>query len=481
MPNVLQVQSPNIQNNPQIQNPSIRPETIHQPVNPNAVGQSGAAGESQQTGAGGVGANINFESNYQSFITRLTEGMSLPKELEELLFTDGTALQTSAAQLGDVELRELMDSLFQDIDMADADSLVQFMNNQQASQVKFSGEFFDGIRTMLQDQNIPQFMKDDIESFLKSYNDFASGAHLLNQMESLGDDVQNLMLPSVRQEFADLLTQVQWTANPGEVEHNTDVINNRIIPFISKYVSATHNYGAVRTAGVLFSLYAVKYENGGRSQLEALFKKLSSNPAFRMFFKREPEEVFAEAMQNAEKNQTQAAERNGNRFSEAFSRFLEKGTQGSAGSESIDRYYQVLNQMLTNESVYMPLLHLLIPFRYQQKNVMSEMWVDPDAEGNKGGDGKGKSQKMFIKFNIQGLGDFQMISLVKNGSIDMDLFVPKDLPEKPENVSRSVQDILRRNGLRVNHLGLDTNVRPFRVDEVFPEIQEKQRGINVAV
>lgn len=34
MPNVLQVQSPNIQNNPQIQNPSIRPETIHQPVNP---------------------------------------------------------------------------------------------------------------------------------------------------------------------------------------------------------------------------------------------------------------------------------------------------------------------------------------------------------------------------------------------------------------------------------------------------------------
>ena len=45
MPNVLQVQSPNIQNNPQIQNPSIRPETIHQPVNPNAVGQSGAAGE----------------------------------------------------------------------------------------------------------------------------------------------------------------------------------------------------------------------------------------------------------------------------------------------------------------------------------------------------------------------------------------------------------------------------------------------------
>ena len=126
--------------------------------------------------------------------------------------------------------------------------------------------------------------------------------------------------------------------------------------------------------------------------------------------------------------------------------------------------------------------NLRVPIiRYQQKNVMSEMWVDPDAEGNKGGDGKGKSQKMFIKFNIQGLGDFQMISLVKNGSIDMDLFVPKDLPEKPENVSRSVQDILRRNGLRVNHLGLDTNVRPFRVDEVFPEIQEKQRGINVAV
>ena len=40
-----------------------------------------------------------------------------------------------------------------------------------------------------------------------------------------------------------------------------------------------------------------------------------------------------------------------------------------------------MNGMLLNESVYLPLLHILFPFQYQGKNVMSEIWADPDAGG----------------------------------------------------------------------------------------------------
>ena len=61
-----------------------------------------------------------------------------------------------------------------------------------------------------------------------------------------------------------------------------------------------------------------------------------------------------------------------------------KGSQREAGLENIQQFYQIMNGMLLNESVYLPLLHILFPFQYQGKNVMSEIWADPDARGRPG-------------------------------------------------------------------------------------------------
>ena len=193
-----------------------------------------------------------------------------------------------------------------------------------------------------------------------------------------------------------------------------------------------------------------------------------------MLFDGEPEEAFKKALNTLKPQNPQSTN-----FPELFSKLLQKGTEGSTGSESIDRYYQVLNHLLMNESVYMPLLHLLVPFRYQGKNVLSEMWVDPDADRKNPDDIK--KQKLFIKFNIQNVGAFELISLVNNGSVNMQVFVPPSLEVKPETISRSLQDILRNNGFRVTSMDITPKVRDIRVDEVFPEIREKEMGVNVAV
>ena len=58
-----------------------------------------------------------------------------------------------------------------------------------------------------------------------------------------------------------------------------------------------------------------------------------------------------------------------------------------------------MNGMLINESVYMPLLHFILPFQYEDNNVMSEMWVDPDSRREE--DSVGRKIKLFLKFDIQ--------------------------------------------------------------------------------
>ncbi len=471
MPNILQVQdtsslSQQITNTPGLQ-PRINPN--RQVVTPGQVDPSKQGQNGGQIGPEGGEGNVNFESNYTSFVQRMHEGMQLPQEMEQLLFTDGTALLT----MGDTELQELLNQLFTEIEAKDPEELMTFIESQQQAQVKFSGELFDGLRNILNQKISPSF-RETILDFIKSYNNYASSEHLLNQLESLGDDIESLLLPSSRENFEKLMEQLDKDAAPGDTAKNTEVLNKEIIPFLSKYISRTHNYGAVRTASVLFSLYAVKYEEGDKTQLEQLFAKMIKNGDFKMFFKGDPEEALQKALENLKPQSEKATG-----FPQMLTKLIQKGTDGSAGPENVEKYYKVLNHLLMNESVYMPLLHMVVPFRYEDKNVMSEMWVDPDAEREKSD--AAKKQKIFIKFNIQNVGNFELISMVNNGNVNMQIFVPPTLEETPDNISRNVQDILKQNGLKVSNMELGVLTRSHRVDEVFPEIKDKEKGINVAV
>lgn len=471
MPNILQVQDTSSLNQQITSTPGLRPRLNpnQQVVTPGKVDPSQSGQNGGQIGPEVGGENVNFESNYTNFVQRMHEGMQLPQEMEQLLFTDGTSLLT----MGDTELQELLNQLFTEIEAKDPEELMTFIESQQQAQVKFSGELFDGLRNILNQKISPSF-RETILDFIKSYNNYASSEHLLNQLESLGDDIESLLLPSSRESFEKLMEQLDKDAAPGDTAKNTEVLNKEIIPFLSKYISRTHNYGAVRTASVLFSLYAVKYEDGDKTQLEQLFARMIKNGDFKMFFKGDPEEALKKALENLKPQSEKATG-----FPQMLTKLIQKGTDGSAGPENVEKYYKVLNHLLMNESVYMPLLHMVIPFRYDDKNVMSEMWVDPDAEREKSD--AAKKQKIFIKFNIQNVGNFELISMVNNGNVNMQIFVPPTLEETPENISRSVQDILKQNGLKVSNMELGVLTRSHRVDEVFPEIKDKEKGINVAV
>ena len=138
----------------------------------------------------------------------------------------------------------------------------------------------------------------------------------------------------------------------------------------------------------------------------------------------------------------------------------------------------MLNGMLVNESVYMPLLHMLFPFQYKEKQVMSEAWVDPDA--GRGTEGERKI-KLFLKFDIQGLGKFELTALVQNRRAGIGLAVPKALIEKTTDIRNRVEEIMKVHGMTVSELSVRERIRDSRIGEVFPEIREKERSINVRI
>ena len=181
-----------------------------------------------------------------------------------------------------------------------------------------------------------------------------------------------MLYTSARQEYASILDQLDWKAENGETKENSQVLFQKLVPFLSRYISRTHDYGNVRSSVIQLILYGARYENGSSALLRSLFEQMAANRDFKRFFETEPEELYAVL--------TGSEGKKGNIYGDIFGALVERGAKGEAGLEHVQDFYQLMRGMLVNESVYMSVNHFVLPFQYQGKEAVSEFWIDPDAE-----------------------------------------------------------------------------------------------------
>lgn len=474
MANILQVTNPslntdrNVTTTQEARHPGQNPQ-IQNPVDPaRVVRADGRQDGRTDTATDGKYSIIDYDSNYGAFVQRLGDGADLSGTVEKLLF--GTGIETLFA--GDESVGEMVQQLLSSVQTDSPGELMTFLQEQLSGQAKFSGPFFDSLRGLLTGA-ASDSTKETALLFLKAYNDYSAGEHLLEQMRTLTGDISRLMMRSFRGDFAQLVDEMNWEAPNGDTAANTMLLNGRLIPFLSNYVARTHDYGAVREAVMHFILHAVKYENGNLQRLTELFDSLAGNRDFPRFFKNEARAELEKLLTDTPR------EASGSSFAETFSSLILKGANGYAGLENIQQFYQIMNGMLLNESVYLPLLHILVPFRYQDKEVMSEMWVDPDAA--KDSESEERKMKMLLKFDIHGLGKFELCMALQDRKVDMQLYVPAALTGEMNSIQEHVTGILKNNGLGLKKLLVREKTGDLKLQEVFPEIRGKESTINVRI
>ena len=445
-------------------------QTIRNPVDPTRVVRAdGRDGEQTGNAAQNDFTIINYESNYSAFVKSLSENGDLAGALERLLLTDGGLYAD-----GDQEIGALVDRFLMTMKMDSAEEILEFLKGQQGLQARFGGGLFQELRSIL--SNDPSnSLKDAILSFLKGYNNYSSGTHLLRQMNALVGDIEQLLLRQYREEFREIADSMNWRAANGDTAGNVGLLTGRMIPFLARYISNTHDYGPVRDATMLLVLFAARYQEGEEGRLAKLFERMLDNRDFGRLFKGDAqagmEQLLREGAQQRRSVMTD--------FADSLANLLRMGANGHGGLENVQQFYTILNGMLLNESVYMPLLHFLVPFQFEENNVVSEMWVDPDAR-REGGEG-GRAIKLFLKFDIQSLGKFELMMFLQDRESKVQLFVPTGLAKQNKKIQADVSDILKRNGIRLNQFSVYERIRDRRIDEVFPEIREKEKTINVRI
>lgn len=481
MANILQVTTPNIntdnRNVPNPMDPKYNGDStaVRNQTDPTRVVRADGR-EGDQTGntaQNDIFSVINYESNYGAFIKGLGESQDLAGALERLLFADLSMLQ----EAGNTEISALVDQFLMSLRMDSPQELYEFLQGQQELQARFSGDFFNRLRSLYTQSSSDSF-KQAALAFLKGYNNYASGTHLLQQMRSLTGDIEQLMLRSFREEFRELADMMDWDAPNGDTEGNAGVLNGRLIPFLSNYISKTHDYGAVRDATMLLIFNAVRYQNGGGEKLSQLLDRLMEDRDFAKLFG-EDAQASIEKLLNRGANEAAAQKPMMADFADNLAKLLLRGANGQAGLENVQQFYTIMNGMLMNESVYMPLLHFLVPFQFEGNNVVSEMWVDPDAK--KDGEEEGRKIKLFLKFDIQSLGKFELVLTLQDRESKMQLLVPTHLAKQDKKIQTDVADILKKNGIRLGQISIRGRVRDRKVTEVFPEIREKETTINVRI
>ncbi|WMI81000.1 hypothetical protein [Anaerotignum sp. MB30-C6] len=409
-------------------------------------------------------------SNYEGFLKILKEMPSTTELMADLMFVKMGNLVSSG--LGENFAQEI--SEFLEMMKFSKEELQGFFKNQAGEATKFGGAFFDFLRNVLSESNSSD-LNARVLDLLKKYNDFTGSKHVLN---NIFIDLSNLlknMPKSYSEQLLEIVGRLDENAKPGDVTKNLEILKKEIIPYLSKYIKYTNDFGRVRDLISSLTLNIARYENGNKNGFIDAFEGLMNYNVIKDKLGNIDPEKFANVL-----IQKFSEESRGNEFNQKLINILERGIRGEAGYENIDVFKGILSSMLLSESVYVPLLHIMLPLNIDGNMMFSELWIDPDDEEGIHGENERKT-KLLIKFDIKDVGFFDLILMHKKGKIDMQVFCPEKIIALDKGIRAGLTEILERNGFSIGSISVDKSKAPVSISEVFPKIYERKNTVNVKI
>ncbi len=473
MADVLKVTTPlsgydnsTIKNNPQ----AGQGAQIQNPVDPTRVTRG-----DNRTNSGGNGEQqlaFQYKSNFGAFLNMVKNVPDLSKIFADIFF-QGDEMLTGGV-MGQ-EAAEKIAAFFKATQMNEED-ILPFLKEQAESNVKFSGGLFDQMRMVMADTNSVD-LKADVLNFIKKFNDMSSGKHILGDIFRTLREMESFVYKQTREQIQEMLKELDMTAQEGNTSENSALLKNKIIPFLARYISANHDMGTVRDKISLLTVLISRYENGNKGEVLQAFQRLTGYQGFRKYFGEMTLNQFSQLLDQVDMDQAAGK----NEWSDKFLDFLRTGVNGGTGLENRQTFLNMMNSMILNESVYMPLLHLAFPININGKKLFTEMWIDPDEHGSTTQAGIKRVSRIFVKFDIQGLGQFKLLLVYGGDASSLQLYYPEGMQKSEGSIQKGIKAIFEQHRLRIDNLHLQAGGGPSSPLEVFPKIQERKNSVDVRI
>ncbi len=472
MSNILKVTTPvtGYDNTLSKQTPSQKAEdlSVKNPIVPDKVVRPD--GRSQTGQEQGVRQGISYESNFGNFVQTLQNIPKLREIMSKMLFSGmGNLVEAGVSKGTAAEIEALLNML-----SMSPDKLKDFLKSQMSGANRLQGPLFDMLRQVMGEATTVE-LKQSILDFLKKYNDMSSGKHLLENIKGELKEIEGYMFRSDREALQSLSSKLlEYSMENNRA--NAQLLKEQIIPFLGRYVSETRDLGTIRDLISLLTLNTSRYENGNVDSVAQAFQRLMEFPAFQKKFGGMSAEEFRNMLMNVDFDRAAGKAE----WADSLLSIIRSGVRGEAGIENREAFMNIMNGLLINESVYMPVLHVMLPLILNGVPVFSEMWVDPDEEsGNEGSSERGV--KLLLKFDMKEVGFFDMIMYYENGKMDMMLRYPESLSQHEGEIRKGIAGIMEKNKVELEYLAVEQGKESIPVSAAFPKIFERRNAVNVTI
>ncbi|MDR3765425.1 MAG: hypothetical protein Q3Y08_00075 [Butyricicoccus sp.] len=473
MPNITSVTNPA---------PGQDPNTYRSPITPNdtqiknipdptRVGRTDARTDRQDTASTDV--TRRYDSYFQSFLQALRSSGSVSDILANFLISRPGTLVTSGMTAGiSQELAQFLQML-----QVGPEELLSLLKGELSSAGRFTGPLFDTLRQALR-QNPSQGLQNSILQFLKTYNDFSSTPHIEQNMLRTIRQMSWFMPQRFSQPLSEQLSQLENLLGQGNRSGALSLLQNTLIPYMSDYVSKMHDRGIARSLLSLLILDIARYANGSPQNLLQSFYQLLGYSALKQEFGNLSSNELLKLLQNSASSFQQTEHTVADQLAQLSSRAL----RGDGGADLRQTFQALVDSILVNQSVYMPLAHAMLPVEMNGRMMFSELWVDPDAEQENGREGSSeKCMRLLLKFDVQDLGLFDLVLTYRDGTVDVSLHCPPHLERFSDLFAQKMESMAEKEGLSAASIRASPMSRALTISEVFPKIFERKDSINVTI
>ena len=454
---------PNIPNDPRLQNAP----------DPGRVSGADNRTERQDTGdAAGGERPVRYDSNYITFLRRMVETPGLIQSMGELLrMYQGTVVSSGVGEGMAVEMAALMEML-----KMDEGRLGDFLLDQMAGGSRFGGELFSALREAY-GSSASEGLKNSILQFLKRYSDYSAGQHVQGNLLRTLTRLTRAIPASWGNQLLTMVSQLEQSMGKGDRAGSLKLLQGTILPFLAGYTSKTNDMGLSRTLISMLALDVARYENGSKEGLLQAFHQLSANNTLREKLGELSDEELLRMLEHSDFSRAAAKDQ----FAQQLAKTAQWALRGGAGTEAQEAFRNIVSAFLINESVYMPLNHMIFPLEWDGRMMFSEMWVDPDAEENmkRGKGGRDNTIRFLFKMDIQGLGFFDMVLSCQRDSVDLQVYCPEPVAPFSDVVRGELTRILTENGLNPAGVQVRRSEKPLTISGVFPKIFQGANSIDV--
>ena len=460
--NLINRNMPSIPNDPRVQNATDL----------NRVSRPDNRAERQDAGETGSQA-ARYDSNFITFLQRMSETPGLARTMAELLRSyQGTRVSSGMEEGIAVEMSALLEML-----KMDEKAFSAFFRSQMDLSRRFSGPLFNILREAFGNSG-SEVLRGNILQFLKRYSDYSSSQHVQGNLLRTLTRLTRAIPASYGNQLLAMVSELEGKMGAGDRSGALKLLQGSIMPFLAGYTSRTNDMGLSRALISLLALDVARYESGSKEGVMQAFRQLGGSAMLREKLGGVSEVDLLRLLERSRFGQASGSDR----FADQLAQTAQRALRGGSGAEVQDAFRNIVSAFLINESVYMPLTHLVLPLEWQGKMMFSELWVDPDAENNlKNGRGDRDNVVRFLfKMDIQDLGFFDMVLTCQRENVDLQIFGPPAVADFAGTVQGEMGRILSENGLKPVGVQVQAMERPLDVSAVFPKIFEGENSINVS-